>query len=151
MNTQLFDIYKASDRGRDAIALFNPDVQEPFKAITSLINYAKKQWGLPHLADTVCDFIDIIWANIEHFGAWQGEITREKYADFIENLHIETPDIDEEGNCSFPDTQFTILKQSDHRAKAQITLELSILLYYQCSPFKPMLLPHRHDIFTHRI
>lgn len=45
MNTKLWNFYKNSEKGKKAIELFNPEVEDLTKGITDLFEYAK-QWGV---------------------------------------------------------------------------------------------------------
>ena len=44
MNKKMWNLYKDSENGKKAIELFDPEVEDVYKGIEDLFEYAKK-WG----------------------------------------------------------------------------------------------------------
>lgn len=148
MNKKLFKMYCDSESGRNTINLFNPETEDVFSSIESLIKYANQELGCKFNKDSFCDLVDVLWENFSAKGVWAGELSRNTYSDFIENFEIEVPEYDDAGNAVFTsDTKMVVIKKDNYRKKASLTPFLSILLYYQIDFFKPMLLVQNHDIF----
>lgn len=149
MNKQLFKLYKESDRGKSTIALFNPETEDVFAAVEAMANKANTEWGSHAVSNAICDIIDRMWMNFENKGGLpEGGLTRDSYKNFIEQFELEEPIINDDGTVTFPENDRMIyVKKDDFRRKADLTLALSIYLYFFHDYFKPMLLVQNHKLF----
>ncbi len=144
MNTKLWNFYKISDNGKQAIDLFNPETEDLEKSITELFVYAK-QWGVDDNSGTVLWCYDQFTANFttDGFDEKLKDISREVFAEFVENFYVEEVDF------SGDEVKYTgrvIAPKEDYRWKANIIDMLSIYLYYNFDFFKPIFNKLRFDI-----
>ena len=151
MNKQNWDLYKSTKRGQKTIALFEPEQQNAFDAMEAMLNEAK-QWGCDFQIEPTLQTVDCFYVNIAERGLLVGDLNRDTFADFIASYDILFPYEDEDGNVQFlTDRHNTFIKANDYRKKASSTHILSLCFYYFVGDlFFPILLPHRHDIFSER-
>ena len=144
MNIKLWNFYKASDRGKKAIDLFNPETEDLEKSITELFAYAKK-WGVDDNSDTVLWCYDNFTVNFitDGFDKKLENVSREVFAEFVENFYVE------EADFSGEEVKYigrVIAPKEDYRWKANLIDMLSIYLYYSYEFFKPIFNKLRFDI-----
>ena len=145
MNTKMWDFYKKSEQGKKAIGLFNPEVEDLGKGITELFEYAK-QWGVDDDSGTVLWCYDQFAVNFESDGFEEKlqNVSREVFADFVENFYVEEADFSDEKKVKY--TGRVVAPKEDYRWKANIVDVLSIYLYYNYRFFKPIFNKFRFDI-----
>ena len=151
MNKQNWDLYKSTECGQKTIGLFEPERQNTFDAMEEMLN-AAKQWGCDFQIEPTLQTVDCFYVNIAERGLLVGDLNRDTFADFIASYDILFPYEDEDGNVQFlTDRHNTFIKANDYRKKASSTHILSLCFYYFVGDlFFPILLPHRHDIFSER-
>lgn len=149
MNRQLFDLYRDSERGKRAVELFTIEEDTDIRAfVENLIDHAK-EWGCDMSIDKVHNFIPMFCDNADARGLWDGDLTRESWAEYIDWYELIIPDYEEDGTVTFSDDPMAkIIRQENYRNKAAVIPFQSLFLYcYETGFFKPMLLGTRHDIF----
>lgn len=89
MNKQLWNLYKESERGKKCIELFNPEIENTYTGITTILNFLEK-WEENSPVDKWLDFHFLFSANlpISNLLPEDGEWTREKFNNLIENYQL---------------------------------------------------------------
>lgn len=148
MNKQLWKLYKESERGKKCIELFNPEIENTYTGITSILNFLEK-WEENSPVDKWLDFHFLFSANlpISNLLPEDGEWTREKFNNLIENYQLIDAFENENGEIEFyTGTKSIILQKNKYRQKATLIPPMSFFLFYSYTFFKPLLLPTHFDI-----
>lgn len=147
MNKKMWSLYKDSENGKKVIELFNPEVEDIYQGIEKLFDYAKK-WGSMIEPEHAAIWYFQMLLNLQDSNFLQGdEITRELYADFIENFEIIEAKLNEDESVEFyTDAKAKWVKQDNFRQKAALMHLVSTFLYYNFEFFKPIIPQTRFDI-----
>lgn len=144
MNRNIWELYKTSERGRRAIEVFNPNVddlcakaEEIFSFVTH-IDEANAQYA--------GDMLYVIDANCQLDNMFPEDVNPTDFSNFerfIDNLMI--VDVDQYGQ-RLPSAKAIWVKQGDYRAKSALIHLLSTYLYLSSEFYKPILYPSRFDV-----
>lgn len=148
MNTNLWNLYKQSDRGKKAIATFDPEVKDVFSGIEAIKAFESQIWDGYDDTENAQGYYFLCLANFQNSTLLpkDGEPTREEYSNFIDKYQLYGAKADKDGNISVFSDEKPLLPADKMRRKASDTSLLSLYLYYNYTTFKPMLLPSRFDI-----
>lgn len=157
MNTKIWNLYKSSEEGKKVINLFSWWMMDDFHKLRELITYGKEHWNKVFFTDDMMIEYEDIHASftIRKFDILSGDISREKFANFIDEYEIRIPNVDNNGHITLSQQdKYCCIKKTDFRNKAAGIPNLSLFLYFnnehdinEAGFFKPMLFPTRHDIF----
>lgn len=151
MNRQLWELYKNSERGKKAIATFNPDVEDIFAGIEDCFELTKEYHGIEE-------------ENIWYMGAMALMLAltceedrllpndqihqRDCFEKFIDAYRVTHWDWNkkEQNWTRGTKPEDTLIAPNEYRKKSASLHILSSVLYYECDFFKPILYPSRFDI-----
>ncbi|MBR4453496.1 MAG: type I restriction enzyme HsdR N-terminal domain-containing protein [Bacteroidales bacterium] len=157
MNTKIWNLYKSSEEGKKVINLFSWWMMDDCHKLRKLITYVNEHWNKDLFMDDVTIGYEDILASftIRKFDILSGDISREKFANFIDEYELRIPIVEDDGNINLSqhDKDY-YLKKDAYRNKSADILFLSLFLYFNeehgtdnVGFFKPMLLHSRHDLF----
>lgn len=150
MRTKVWNMYKGTPEGQKFIELFNPESEDIGKSAEEIFEFARGvNANLP--LEFSLDVFDHAYLNIvlseDNQKYISGEqISRQDFEQFITDLELKLVDFPEDGEPSLIEKD-CLVRKDDYRAKASIVYALSLALYYYHSFFKPILYPHRFDVF----
>lgn len=143
----MWQLYKESERGRKCIELFNPETDNVPISTCDMIKHFEQQEWCTYDEDYLCNWGFFFFENIDQRDLLPKDLTRESFAEFIENLDIYAPQINENDEIEFCyEDNGLLLPKKVFREKAAMMCTLSSALYFIAQPFKPMLLTSRFDI-----
>ena len=151
MNVQLWNLYKEADRGKKYINLFNPEIENVYDGVKTIIEFTEQWEGKLHV-DFYQDLHFLIAANLQDSNLLpeNGEWNREKFYQLIENYQLAEVTENDKGEFVFDnDAKSVILPKDSFRRKATLIPSLSLYLFYFYKFFKPLLLPRHFDIIQH--
>ena len=134
MNKKLWNYYKHSSDGQNAIAMFNPETDDVYQKIENIATFLQKLNGYikpQHFVDRVFEYeVNLFERNllIEELSK------RKNFETFVESYDLK----------EFEKNYF--IKADKFRQKAATIDALSMYLYFYDAYFKPILLPRRFDI-----
>lgn len=151
MNKNIWNLYKNSERAKEAIALFSYN-EEDFLDLRAKEVFKKYNefFGGPDVEDYFVDncllFIDTIIAD-ELF-IEENESSEEYFERLIDNLEICLVDEDAEGNLTKKENELPIIFLKDYRTYCAILSEISLVLYFNWpTHFFPILFREQFDKF----
>jgi len=144
MNKKLWNYYKQSSDGQNAITMFNPETDDVYQKIENIATFLQKLNGYikpQHFADRV--FVHEV--NLVERNLLIEELSeRKNFETFVESYDLKEFEIQEEKIIWFEENYF--IKADKFRQKAATIDALSMYLYFYDAYFKPILLPRRFDI-----
>ena len=146
MNKKMWNLYKDSENGKKVIELFNPEVEDVYKGIEDLFEYAKK-WGSMINPEHACIWYMQFLCNLkDNEMLAKEEITKEDFMAFAKGFEVIEARIEEDETIVFYDDAKSVwIKRDNYRAKAALVHLLSTFLYYNVELFKPIILPNHFD------
>lgn len=138
LNQQLWTLYKQSEQGKKAIALFDLGAQPKYSDIQEIANFMETKHGdYPSSYDS--DSFFMFETNISNMDTPSKEdITREEFEKFITDFDIVDISVDEEGNGNFLEDR-VMLPYNRYRDKNWLIPFLSMALYLNNpSMYKPI-------------
>lgn len=148
MNRQLWNLYKESDRGKKCIDMFNPEIENTYDGIKTILDFLGK-WEDKTAGKGWLELNFLFAANLPASGLLpeDGNWTREKFKRLVEEYQLIEAAVDEDGKVKFYDDAKSLLLPMDkYRQKATFVAPLSLFLFYSYTFFKPLLLPTRFDV-----
>jgi len=144
MNKTLWNYYKQSADGQNAIAMFNPEPNDAYQEIENIATFLQKLDGYvepQHFTDRVF----VYEVNLSERNLLIEELSeRKSFETFVESYDLKEFEIQEEKVIWFEENYF--IKADKFRQKAATIDALSMYLYFYDAYFKPILLPRRFDI-----
>lgn len=143
MNRNLWELYKTSERGKNTIAIFNPNGEDMYEKTEQIFSFVERDTGInPQYAG---DMLFVIDSNceIENIPLDEDLANRTWFEKFIDKLTI--IDVDQHGQ-RLKTANAIWVKADNYRAKSAIVHLLSTYLYLLCEFYKPILYPSRFDI-----
>ena len=144
MNKTLWNYYKQSTDGQNAIAMFNPEPDDAYQEIENIATFLQKLDGYvepQHFTDRVF----VYEVNLSEQNLLIEELSeRKSFETFVESYDLKEFDIQEEKVVWSEENYF--IKADKFRQKAATIDALSMYLYFYNAYFKPILLPRRFDI-----
>ena len=153
MKTQIWEMYKSSERGKKWISLF--DCSEEELSAELFIELEKKHaLGVDiKMFFKQNELCQMNLSDRELIPESDKPCTREEWEQFVDNSDICYPLFDEDGEFLFDENEnllfdfsMPILKSTEYRSKLSFLIAMSWALYEQYDFFKPMLYPSRFDI-----
>ncbi len=139
MNTQIWNLYKESERGKNVIALFEPEQGEHFDIADNIFKF-HGQKEVNTSVDKYSACYTYLAANMEVNGlSLAGEEKQSLYENFIDNLEIRDYEISKEGEITLLNIA---VPKPDYRAKLDWIPIISTYLYLAYEFYKPILFPH---------
>ncbi|MFC2514774.1 MAG: restriction endonuclease subunit R [Prevotella melaninogenica] len=145
MNKNLWNYYKQSEDGKNAIDIFNPETENIWDNIGKIIELLK-QWDINENLQYLLDRVVLYNINLIERGFVKEDdiFSREFFEHLITTYDIKSFDIDDNENIEWRED---IISQNKFRAKASTINALSLFLYSYDSFFTPILLSDRFDLF----
>lgn len=150
MNNKIWNLYKTSDRGKNAISLFsineNDHLEEKVKSIYRFcINYLGGSSKENHFLDRFFLISDNIVADNLLLG--EEEIVSNYFNRLIENIEIGLVDVAPNGNLIKTKDERPLVKQKDYKKICALIPDISLVLYsFFPSAFLPILFPEKFDV-----
>lgn len=136
MNIKMWNFYKDSEKGKNAIKIFEPESEDSFDNVMTNLAEHMQKLGCMFSADDMIYSYYQIRANfeaVEEFADLRDN--RESFAEFIEIFDLEEAEFTE------TETKFTgrvFFPKDNFRAKACLVETLSVFLYYNYKFYKPV-------------
>lgn len=144
MNKTLWNYYKQSADGQNAIAMFNPEPNDTHKEIENIATFLQKL-DSDIEPQYFTDFIYVHRVNLSERNLLIEELSeRKSFETFVESYDLKEFEFQEEKVVWFEENYF--IKADKFRQKAATIDALSMYLYFYNAYFKPILLPRRFDI-----
>ena len=150
MNKNIWNLYKNSERGKNAIDLFlikdDDNLEEKIKAIflfckEYISDDKDEEWFLDDFF-LIANNVDIIATEL-----FDKEQTLNKFATLIDNFELFYVEENDKKEIVRVEDKKPIIKQKDYKSIGTILAELSLFLYYACPDlFIPILFRERFDI-----
>lgn len=144
MNTSNWSLYKETQQGKNVISMFNMDCENWGDNIISMFELSKSKGNLIDL-QYIFPQLQLFATNIESKKLIpEGEISREAFNTFIQNLELHYFD---DSDNDFVLTDDIAIKRGDYRRLNSLLHILSTYLFASVdSFFKPIIYPNRFDI-----
>lgn len=144
MNKTLWNYYKQSADGQNAIAMFNPEPNDAYQEIENIATFLQKLDS--HIEPQYfTDFIYVHRVNLSERNLLIEELSeRKNFETFVESYDLKEFEIEEDKVIWFEENY--LIKADKFRQKAATIDALSMYLYFYDAYFKPILLPRRFDI-----
>jgi hypothetical protein len=150
MNKNIWNLYKNSERGKEAIALFTGNkgdyLEDKAKAIFQKHNeYFGGMEVENYFLNNCFLIIDSIDANKLHIK--ENESPTGYFIRLIDNLEICIVEENSKGELIRKENERPIIFQKDYKTFCAILSEISLILYFNCSHFFPILFREQFDVF----
>ena len=150
MNKNIWNLYKNSERGKEAIALFTFNEGGDYvEWITDICSRYSEYFGTFSTSDWIVNQCGLIYANIfvENLFLGDGESSSEYFEKLIDSLEISRIDIDSNGQPFKNNTKKPFVKRKDYKGLCDYISALSILLFTKSTnKFIPVLFGERFDV-----
>jgi len=152
MNKNIWNLYKSSERGKDAITLFtfdyeNDDLEIKAKEIFQKYNEYFGGIGVENYFLHNC-FLTIDSIDVNELFIEENESTSEYFVRLIDNLEICLVEENSTGELVKIENERPIILQKDYKTFCAILSEISFILYlYGELFFFPMLFREQFDVF----
>lgn len=146
MNINMWNLYKDSERGRQAIDTFSYDKEDFYGSIERLLEYFNSKKYEPVKIESTLDAIEVFDLNIlyrDYFNE-DNNRSREEFEKFITELYLVYAYYEDE--TIFCNEDKMIIKANDYRSKASSLHLLSMILYSFDEFYKPIFYRGRFDI-----
>lgn len=102
MNRQLWNLYKESDRGKKCIDMFNPEIENTYDGIKTILDFLGK-WEDKTAGKGWLELNFLFAANLPASGLLpeDGNWTREKFKRLVEEYQLIEAAVDEDGKVNF--------------------------------------------------
>lgn len=147
----MWNLYKESERGKEFINMFNPDVENVHDSLEKIFKFSNKINGEIITNDSLHELFFLFTTNILNFpniptieNGWD----RDNFRNFITNLEVKDVTTDEDGTITLLDDEFTLfLPKNKLREKASMMIIISLSLYYFYRGYFPIIYPSYFNIF----
>lgn len=152
MNKDIWDLYKNSDRGKEAISIFAPFNNETDYLDLRVIKIFEKYneyFGGSDLEDYFVDNCLLVIDNIQlnEFFIDENESSSDYFVRLVDNIEMYIVDEDSEGNLSKREDGL-LIGRKNYRALCSILSEVSLALYFNWdNTFFPILFREQFDVF----
>jgi len=151
MNKQIWELYKNSERGKDAIRLFTFDSENDCfekKVKEIFVKFHKYLGGLSVEEYFIIDCFSIL-DNIEFQQLFPkiGETSSAYFSRLIDELEINLIDENSDGELIRVENERSIISQKDYKVFCSILPEISLSLYLFETSFHPILFREHFDVF----
>ncbi|TAF82958.1 MAG: restriction endonuclease subunit R [Sphingobacteriales bacterium] len=151
MNKNIWNLYKNSETGKEAISLFTFTVTDfvDTKATEIFKKYNEYFGGL----DVEDYFVEncILFTNsiiVDELFGLEDESVTEYFERLIDNLEINLVEENPEGKLVRKENELPIILKNDYRTYCAILSEISLVLYFNSpTEFYPMLFREQFDVF----
>jgi len=143
MKTDLWNLYKESEKGKKDIELFNYEGEYIGDQILHLAERLNDLGG-EYQPSILLKQVEIFFHNLQDNEIMDWDTTRENFEKFIEDYELYATYEDENGISI--DNEVVVIQKDKFRDKAAFVQPLSIYLYYFYDWFKPILFSSRFDI-----
>jgi len=152
MNKNIWNLYKDSEGGKKAIALFTfkegeDEVKWAEQIFKKYYEYFGEEDIVDYCVDNFCFVLpSIIADNLEI--AEDGEYTSDFFVRLIDNIEIAEVHQDENGKCYKAEDGFVFAYKNDYKTLCAILSEISLALFYLYpGDFFPVLFREQFDVF----
>lgn len=152
MNKNIWELYKNSERGKNAISLFAPFKETDFVdvRVKEVFQKHSEYFGGSDVEDYFIDncllFIDNILAD--EFFLNENENPSDYFIRLIDQLEIHIIDEDSDGKLVRNEDEYPLILQKDYKTFSAILSEISLMLYFNWSDaFYPILFREQFDVF----
>ncbi|MBT0548540.1 restriction endonuclease subunit R [Riemerella anatipestifer] len=151
MNKNIWNLYKNSERGKNAIELFslheNFDMEEK---VSEIFEKFHEYFGGMDVKDYFLDnfFFSFGSISVENLFANEEETYDEYFVRFIDNLEIILVEEDDKGNLVKQKNELPLINKGDYKSLCAIFSEISLVLYfYSDLAHFPILFREQFDVF----
>ncbi|WHF52127.1 type I restriction enzyme HsdR N-terminal domain-containing protein [Chryseobacterium gotjawalense] len=149
MNKNIWNLYKNSERGKNAIEIFTiNEGEELLEKISKIYDFCEEFVGEKSEKENFLNILFGIYDNIivDNLYLKENENIIDFYERFIDNFEMAIIDEDENGKLLKVIKEKPIFKQKDYKNLSSIVSELSLVLYCDYpEAFVPILFPERFD------
>lgn len=149
MNRNIWDLYKNTERGQNAIKIFTIEEGEKLlEKISEIYDFCKVTIGENSVKEHFLNVYFGIFDNIiaDELFLKENENLTDYYERLIDNFELGIVDEDESGQLFKVVEEKPIFKQKDFKNLSSVTSELSLVLYSEYpEAFIPILFPERFD------
>ncbi len=149
MNRNIWNLYKNSERGQNAIEIFNFNEHDDlFDKTSKIYDFCSEFMG--DISEKE-DFINTLFSVYENVSVSQLSLKENEkinsfFERFIDNFEISVIEENESGELFKVLSEKPFIKQKDYKSLCSITTEISLFLYFQYpESFLPILFSERFD------
>lgn len=146
MNHQLWNMYKNSERGKECISVFDPNIENPNQGLIDMFKYAERWCHQNVNTSFISEIYSLMIANLPESPYFKEYWDRDSFQQLLINYEIIDGQLTEDGTFMFYDDKALLIAKNKYREKASLMHILSVAFYYSFEHFKPLLMPNRFDI-----
>ena len=144
MNNRLWNMFKQSEEGQKALALFDVESESYLDNVYEIMSLLKERDNSID-PQSVLGYVALIHYNLMNHELLEGDFSKENFEKFAQEFELYNYDITEDDEVVLTDE--LIVGKDKYRQKAALIEQMSLFFYFNYEEMKPILFASRFDIF----